>query len=94
MEREEVVVERDDAIEELHPQMQELIKGKKKEHGRPIQEMFNLDHHFKGGFECGINVNSFELNPKLIHMVQQNQFGVGAMEEPNAHSLRYVRQSR
>ncbi|KAI3450351.1 hypothetical protein Pfo_007016 [Paulownia fortunei] len=32
-----------------------------------------------------INANNFELKPALIGMVQQNQFGGSAVEDPNAH---------
>ncbi|XP_022897631.1 uncharacterized protein LOC111411323 [Olea europaea var. sylvestris] len=32
-----------------------------------------------------IAANNFELKPGLIHMVQQNQFGGAAVEDPNAH---------
>ena len=32
-----------------------------------------------------VNANNFEIEPSLIQIVQQSQFGINAIEDPNAH---------
>ena len=37
-----------------------------------------------------VQVNNFELKPALIQMVQVNQFGGGALEDPHAHLMNFL----
>lgn len=37
-----------------------------------------------------VNANNFEIKSVLIHMVQQDQFGSGAIDDPNAHLANFL----
>lgn len=91
MERGEPLVARDDVLEHLQPQLQELMREREERNRqRPIQQMFTPDNLYEGDFGRGINANSFELKSGLINMVQQYQYGGGAPEDPNAHIMTFV----
>ncbi|XP_022861677.1 uncharacterized protein LOC111382049 [Olea europaea var. sylvestris] len=44
-----------------------------------------VNNNCSGIARPAIAANNFELKPRLIHMVQQNQFGGAPTEDPNAH---------
>ncbi|XP_022883666.1 uncharacterized protein LOC111400483 [Olea europaea var. sylvestris] len=44
-----------------------------------------VNNNYSGITRPAITANNFELKPGLIYMVQQNQFGGAAIEDPNAH---------
>lgn len=91
IEQETVVNARDEVLERLQAQLQELMRDKDARDRRtPIQDMFIPDNHNEGGFGGGTNANSFELKTSLINMVQQEQYEGGALEDPNAHILAFV----
>ena len=51
-----------------------------KDHFKPI-----INDIYSGIAHQPINANNFELKPALICMVQKNQFGGSAVEDPNLH---------
>ena len=62
------------------------------------QEQWALRDYFRtvvndnySGFRCQtINANNFELKPGLISMLQQNQYGGLAHEDPNVHLATFL----
>lgn len=55
--------------------------------GPALNELYRppTEQYQNGGWGGGINANNFELKPSLISMVQSQQFGGKATEDPNAH---------
>ena len=50
------------------------------DHFKPV-----IDDNYSGIAYQPIDANNFELKPALINMVQQNQYGGSAVEDPNIH---------
>ncbi|KAK6161180.1 hypothetical protein DH2020_004561 [Rehmannia glutinosa] len=48
------------------------------------------NRNYGGIAHIPINANNFELKPALINMVQQNQFGGFATEDPNSHLAHFI----
>ncbi|KAI3443836.1 hypothetical protein Pfo_000501 [Paulownia fortunei] len=59
---------------------------------RAIRDYFQptMNQNYSGIARQPINANNFELKPALISMVQQNQFGGSAVEDPNAHLAMFL----
>ena len=66
--------------------------AKQKNQQRTIRDYFKpvINDNYSGIARQTINVNNFELKPAWISMVQQNQFGVSPLEDPNVHLAMFL----
>ncbi|XP_057772985.1 uncharacterized protein LOC130992391 [Salvia miltiorrhiza] len=78
-------------VRALKEQLQRLIEAQENRDAQkqpPINEAFTPQYQYHE--PPRVNANNFELKTGLITMVQQNQYGGKAVEDPNAHLAQFL----